>query len=617
MKRRLTIVLAVGLAALTAGLVLLGGGKATPAGASATTYGTLDNFDVVNDTGRETHGFEIELEGISVSDIVYEFGEPYERYGNPVKIPTATGVIVRYAASYDSASHTWSATTPLVGALDPSLLSHACFTGGMADYWTSGCEHFGLSLNQQPTRTTYRWLFESTTSPGSLVADGGNVPLPAPVWNVTPPATPAAQPVAVAVIDPPAPAPGEQWGVAQWAKVYTTEHPQALDAEEVVDLVQDGAAAPDESEVEIEWVLLQSERGVNREQEFGGNAEVGAGNESVSRRIEFYAYTGAYDSEGEALCDDPTSAAQINAGKCGNVPVGRMLAAARSFVSAAAGDPAVGVGGLIGAQNFAVNVTPGDLNVGGGSPAQCAPGSFSGTGLEPCDPAPAGTYVDASGATLPTACPAGTYNALTGSSSPVDCLAAPAGFYAPGEGNAAPLECPPGTTNDGPGFDFCWALPLTQLTLQPPATSTTQTAAFAWTSPVVTRYLCSLDGAAFAPCSSPRTYRGLAAGLHSLCVEAQADLLPACWVWEIVSPGAPVASITGVAVALSTATVSFTADQPGTGFTCALDAGAYRSCSSPLKLNGLAKGSHTVRVVSTNFAGEPSAVPASATFSVS
>ena len=59
--------------------------KAVGVMSQVTTYGTLDNFDAVNDIGVETHGFEIELEGISPADVAYFFGTPYERYGDPKK----------------------------------------------------------------------------------------------------------------------------------------------------------------------------------------------------------------------------------------------------------------------------------------------------------------------------------------------------------------------------------------------------------------------------------------------------------------------------------------------------------------------------------------------------
>ena len=39
-----------------------------------TTFGTLSNFDVFNDTGQESHGFEIELDGVSSGDVSFTFG---------------------------------------------------------------------------------------------------------------------------------------------------------------------------------------------------------------------------------------------------------------------------------------------------------------------------------------------------------------------------------------------------------------------------------------------------------------------------------------------------------------------------------------------------------------
>ena len=87
---------------------------ASPASA-VTTYGTLANFYVINDPRGECHGFESELEGISTTDVVYTFGTPYQRYGDPTIAPRDTGAIIRYAASYTSG--TWSATTPIDACL--------------------------------------------------------------------------------------------------------------------------------------------------------------------------------------------------------------------------------------------------------------------------------------------------------------------------------------------------------------------------------------------------------------------------------------------------------------------------------------------------------------------
>lgn len=109
--RRMCTLLA---AAVTSLALLVASGN--PASA-VTTYGTLDNFDVINDTGGPCHGFEIEMEGITKQDVVYTFGTPYIRYGDPTVVETITGaVIVRYAATYDVGAGTWSATTPVAVA---------------------------------------------------------------------------------------------------------------------------------------------------------------------------------------------------------------------------------------------------------------------------------------------------------------------------------------------------------------------------------------------------------------------------------------------------------------------------------------------------------------------
>ena len=97
------------------------GSQAVAAGVAPVTYGTLSNFDAINDTGQPCNGFEIELEGISPGDVVYTFGDTggptpvlYIRYGKPTILRNAagTGTIVRYASPYDSISKTFTQATP-------------------------------------------------------------------------------------------------------------------------------------------------------------------------------------------------------------------------------------------------------------------------------------------------------------------------------------------------------------------------------------------------------------------------------------------------------------------------------------------------------------------------
>jgi hypothetical protein len=82
----------------------------------------------------------------------------------------------------------------------------------------------------------------------------------------------------------------------------------------------------------------------------------------------------------------------------------------------------------------------------------CAPGTFSGTGNEPCTPAPAGSFVDAIGATAPTACSLGRFQPLTGSTS---CNFAPAGSFVAVTGAVAATACVAGTFQPATGQSSC------------------------------------------------------------------------------------------------------------------------------------------------------------------
>ncbi|BBO33418.1 PEP-CTERM sorting domain-containing protein [Lacipirellula parvula] len=266
-------------------------------------FGSLSNFDVINDTGQTTRGFEIELEGISPSDIAFTFGNPYIRYGDPVKVATGTGTIVRYASAFDGSS--WAVGTPVPAGPFPTG-GHACFFpafGGDPNYETLGGEHFGVALNGNPTNTTYRWLLGDAA--GNLSAAGSNVKIPAPVWNVQPPANPAA-PAAVQAVIPALPKehPEDLFGEALWVKVFVIEAAEPVELEH---LVPGDPGVPDGSEpteVEIEWQLLQDGKDGVGEVDSGFD-DLAADSESVTRRYEFYSYIGPYDAEGEATEENP------------------------------------------------------------------------------------------------------------------------------------------------------------------------------------------------------------------------------------------------------------------------------------------------------------------------
>lgn len=303
------------------------------------TFGALSNFDVFNDTGGECHGFEIELDGVSAADVTYTFGAPYERYGNPTLVDFAGGVYVRYQSQYDTVAKKFLQATPLAPSPITPTAGHACYNGGpIGNYLTSGCEHFGIGLTKNPTNTVYRWLVGDPAT-GALQPTGTKVSIPAPVWNVVPPVVPGNPPVVQAAIQAPPLEPGDVFGEAQWVKVFVTETPnQAV----LHHLVTDDPAVPQEqAEVEIEWVLLQTDSGNPNaaRNELAQAGQMGAGNESITRRYEFYKYTGNFSVEGEALCEDPINGLPED---CGEVDANGLR----------------GVGEYIGAQMAALNLNP-------------------------------------------------------------------------------------------------------------------------------------------------------------------------------------------------------------------------------------------------------------------
>ena len=278
---------------------------------AVTMYGALSNFDAINDTGSTAHGFEIELDGCSPSDVSYFFGGIYNRYGDPTIIPSPTGgAIVHYASSYDSAAQTWAAGTDSGSLADTG--GHSLFNGSYPGYpGTVPGDHFGVGLNVNPTNTTYYWLLDGGN--GALARAGTSVKIPAPVLTLVQPVDPAQPHVVQAAVQAP---PNENdpahplFGEAIWAKVYTIEvqNPEPVQLD---DLVLGNAAVSPETETEIEWQLLQD--GNAGFEARGDNVNLGDGNESVTRRYEFYQYKGElsdrllYDEYGEALIENPTT----------------------------------------------------------------------------------------------------------------------------------------------------------------------------------------------------------------------------------------------------------------------------------------------------------------------
>jgi hypothetical protein len=279
-------------------------------------YGSLGNFDTVNDTGQVCYGFEIELDDIHSANITYTYD--YNHYGTP-KIredntdPAHPKVFVRYESGKDAAGKFLHFTAIPTGTIAPTD-GHQC-TNPAVNF---GCEHFGVGYYNSPTAVKYNWLVDDGA--GNLI-HGPAVNVSMPVFTYIPPV--AQQPAQVQAVIP-APEPAEvhvkEFGDAVWIKsIVTVTHNNnpiplrdlvADDPNEVNDKNWKNGEA---DEVETEWEILQEEfnnaNGQNNNAA-GKNAELPDGDEVVTRRYEFYKYIGPYDTEtNEVLCDkfpDPT-----------------------------------------------------------------------------------------------------------------------------------------------------------------------------------------------------------------------------------------------------------------------------------------------------------------------
>lgn len=278
---------------------------AAPACATA-VFGSLANFDSVNDTGSTAHGFEIELEGIDKSQISDVFGlnrnfgtgspGDVERYGLPtvgdlIVNGQKIGAKVTYMANF--ANGVWSAGTAS-GVFN--VPGESCWLFGNVGYPNVPCDHFGVSTIGSPTRTTYSWLIESAT-PGQLIA--ANVAIPSVTFTPPPPPAPNVPPApVVAVIQARQVDPVVPQNNAFWVKIVQTTLPENVDLNELMGghhaFENAGVAGlNDKPETEIEWQVLQP----------GFVDEVSKavdlnGDPSLVIRYEFFKYLGRFDGEG-------------------------------------------------------------------------------------------------------------------------------------------------------------------------------------------------------------------------------------------------------------------------------------------------------------------------------
>lgn len=126
-------------------------------------------------------------------------------------------------------------------------------------------------------------------------------------------------------------------------------------------------------------------------------------------------------------------------------------------------------------------------------------------------------------------------------------------------------------------------------------------------------YQCSLDGAAFAACTSPENMMALAQGLHTFSVRAtdlagHTDGSPATRAWTV-DTIAPDVTVTSGPVMNGTSgprvVIGFTATEGV--LACSLDGAAFAACTSPFAAN-LPVGAHNLRIRATDAAGNATTV---------
>jgi RNA polymerase sigma factor (sigma-70 family) len=135
---------------------------------------------------------------------------------------------------------------------------------------------------------------------------------------------------------------------------------------------------------------------------------------------------------------------------------------------------------------------------------------------------------------------------------------------------------------------------------------------------------CSLDDAAFAPCGATVVYTGLALGEHTFRARAKdeednVDRTPAKRSWTVVDTTAPQTTISSHPSTNSSdtsPTFEFRSTESGSRFECRLDAGAWRSCSSPKAYASLSVGQHVFRVRARDASGNVDRTPASWTWTI-
>jgi hypothetical protein len=292
---------------LSLSAVLMGG--LSPSANASTAWGSLNNFDAVNDTADVCHWLEIESEDNHRREISYTYD--WNHYGVP-KIsednsdPSHPRVFVRYESARKP-DGSWAAHCGPCRTYLPNGWSPVCQSVGQL--WRRALRSWFFGT---PASVKYNWLKDDGA--GNLI-HAGAVNIATPTFGYIPPAAAPAQVVARLCRPPPEP-PVLEFGPACWVKDTKTKT-HNNNKVELRDLVSDDPDDPNDrnwkngepDEVETEWRILQTQftaedGGANGEL-VGQPEELPEGDAVVTRRYDFYKYVGPFDAEsGEAMADE-------------------------------------------------------------------------------------------------------------------------------------------------------------------------------------------------------------------------------------------------------------------------------------------------------------------------
>jgi hypothetical protein len=154
--------------------------------------------------------------------------------------------------------------------------------------------------------------------------------------------------------------------------------------------------------------------------------------------------------------------------------------------------------------------------------------------------------------------------------------------------------------------------PDTTIVAGPAATTNATTATFLFSATDASAtFECSLDGAAFAACTTPKSYAGLADGAHLFEVRAidlagNVDPTPASYAWTVdtIGPTTTITSSPSNPDGSASAAFTYVASELPATYECKLDGGAFTACpSTGQTYPGLVDGTHSFLVRAKDAAG--------------